>query len=600
MKPTMKSTEYDDISGKHLDDKVVLRILPYLKPHRLLFLFTLLLVFVSAGVSLFTPKLLGLMVDRALVPHNHILLIRLCALYGVLEVVRLVCIFTQSFHLQSTGQAVMLAIRQDLFAKLTHMPMIFFDHNPVGKLVTRVTNDTVNLSELFSANFVMLLSDILLIVGVIVAMLLLHVKMGLLVLSVFPLMIYAMTYFAQHLRIAFRNSREVLARLNSFFAERMSGMPIVQLMEREAHEKRRFSKISEEYRARQFEGVYLYSLFHPTITVLSGASIVMVILFAPRFIHLGEIGLGTLISFLAYSQVLYQPVRNITDRYNVFLQAMSSAERIFTLMDMEEEANLREPVPDNSLTLSGALEFRNVHFSYYSQQSKQRLPALKEVSFSVQPGEKVAVIGHTGAGKTTITSLLFRFYDVDQGQIFLDGKEIREIPKNLLRRKIGFVQQDVFLFSGSLRENLRLLNEDASDAEIMAACQITGFNKVMQRSNFNLDSLLDERGSNLSFGERQILAFTRVCLQKPDLLILDEATSSVDRASEQLIHHAADALTRNRTSLIIAHRMETVLSADRILVLEKGRLLEEGSHSQLLSKNGVYARFAHLQTESHP
>jgi ATP-binding cassette subfamily B multidrug efflux pump len=592
----IKKSEHqiDDISGKLLDDWVFFRLAPYLRPHFIGLALCSLLVLASAGVALYTPKLLGQIVDRALVPKNSDLLLQLGLLYGALELIRLTAIFFQSYGLQRIGQRVMHSIRGELFARITRMPTAFFDKYPVGKLVTRVTNDTVNLSELFSSGFVMLMSDLLLIIGVIVAMIVLHWKLGLIAISVFPIMVLFMIFFSGRLREAFRRSRELLSRVNAFFAERMGGMPVVQLMEREKYERERYRALSTEYRDRQFDGVYLYSLFHPAITVLSGASVALVILFGPYFIGQEEIALGTFVSFLAYVQVLYQPVRNITDRYNVFLAAMSSAERIFTLIDMPEEAGLREKGSEGKLP--GEISFENVSFSYEQQSTNGSVvQALNEVSFKVSEGETVAIVGHTGAGKTTITSLLFRFYEIQTGRILLGGRDIKSFPKALLRSRIGFVQQEVFLFSGSLRENLSLLRSDASDQEILAACEKTGFSHVLKKLPEGLNTELDERGSNLSLGERQILVFTRVFLQRPDILVLDEATSSVDSEAEQRIQLATKELVRGRTSLVIAHRLETVMKADRILVFEKGKLVESGSHSELLEKKGLYAHFVNLQ-----
>lgn len=594
MKLRDKEEQFDEISGKKFQERVFLRMLPYLSPHVPAITISVLLVFLSASIALYTPKLLGRMVDEALLPKDYQKLYLFCFLYAGLEIFRLLSMLTQSYYLQKVGQRVMHAIRSDLFEKLIRMPVPFFDHNPVGRLVTRVTNDVTNLAELFSAGFVMLISDIILIVGVIASVLALHWKLGLIGLSVFPLMMIAMWLFSGKLRRAFRGSRKILAQLNAFFAERVAGMPIVQLMGRERHEKDSYQILSTEYRERQFDGVYLYSLFHPIITVLSASSAVLVILFGPRYIAAGEIPLGTFVAFLAYMQVLYQPVRNITDKYNIFLAAMSSAERIYTLLDMKEEEGLREVTPStrSRTTIQGGLEFKNVSFYYERFEEKagekRASQALKDVSFKIRPGETVAIVGHTGAGKSTLTSLLFRFYDPQEGSITLDGKDLRNYPKRELRERIGFVQQDVFLFSGTIRENLTLLRRDISEQEIAHAIQLSGFDKVMEKLPRGLDTLLDERGANLSLGERQILAFTRVFLQKPDLLVLDEATSSVDRESEIRIHAATKKLIAGRTSLIIAHRLSTIQDADRIFVFERGALKESGSHQELLARNETY------------
>jgi ATP-binding cassette, subfamily B, multidrug efflux pump len=587
----------DEMNGKPFDPKVANRLLPYLRSNLIRLSISLILVFVSAGVSLYTPQLLGKLVDKALIPKDLSLLYQFTILYFGLEVFRLAAVYIQSYQLQKIGQSVMQSIRTDLFGRIMRMPISFFDQNPSGKLVTRVTNDTMNLSELFSSGFVMLLSDVILIVGVIGAMLALHLKLGLLVISVFPLMVMAMFYFSGKLRFAFRSTREVLAKLNGFFAEQVSGMPVVQLMEREKYERKNFENISIDYRERQFQGVYLYSLFHPTITILGGASVAIALWFGPAYVGNSEIPVGTFVTFLAYAQVLYQPVRNITDRYNIFLAAMSSAERIFSLLDMPEEPGLRESAREVSVNREGlgSLKFEKVTFHYPVKDEPKRQPALQEMSFEIKEGETVALVGHTGAGKTTITALLFRFYDPSSGRIELNGKDLRSFSKRELRERIGFVQQEVFLFSGSLRENLSLLREGVSDEEILKACNSTGFSKILAKLPSGLDTVLDERGTNFSLGERQILAFTRVYIQRPDLLVLDEATSSVDRESEILLQRATEELMKNRTCLVIAHRLETVRHADRIFVLEKGKLIESGNHETLLKLDGVYANFVDLQ-----
>lgn len=593
-----KQEMFDDLNGKPFDPKVAHRLLPYLRSNLIRLGFSLILVFVSAGIALYTPRLLGKIVDKALLPRDMSLLYELTLVYFGLEVLRLISVFVQSYQLQRIGQMVMQSIRKDLFARIMRMPIPFFDQNPSGKLVTRVTNDTMNLSELFSSGFVMLLSDIILIVGVIGAMLALHFKLGLLVVSVFPLMVFAMFYFSGKLRVAFRSSREVLAKLNGFFAEQMSGMPVVQLMEREKFERENYERISLDYREKQFKGVYLYSLFHPTITILGGISVAIAMWFGPAYVGQNEIALGTFVTFLAYAQVLYQPVRNITDRYNIFLAAMSSAERIFSLMDMAEEPGLRESESVSRRESLGTLRFRDVTFTYPVSEEPQRLPALQSFSFELKEGETVALVGHTGAGKTTITSLLFRFYDPNSGAIELNGMDLKNYSKKELRERIGFVQQEVFLFSGSLRENLSLLRRGVSDEEILEACEKTGFSRILAKLPHGLDTILEERGSNFSLGERQILAFTRVYLQRPDLLVLDEATSSVDRESEILLQKATQELMKNRSCLVIAHRLETVRHADKILVLERGQLMESGSHEELLKRGGIYAHFVDLQGSS--
>jgi ATP-binding cassette, subfamily B, multidrug efflux pump len=596
----------DEISGQRFEDKVLRQLWPLLKPHKSRVLVAMVLVFISAGVALAGPKILGWIVDKALLPKDFKILYQLMGLYAFLELARLCAIWGQSVILQRVGQEVMQTIRGRLFGHLVRMPVPFFDRNPTGRLVTRVTNDTVNLSELFSSSFVMLLSDLLLIIGVMGAMLWINPKLGFVALSVFPLMIFAMVFFGSRLQEAFRVSREVLARLNGFFAERMSGMPVVQLMERERLEQERFRALSQEYRERQFAGVYLYSLFHPTITVLGGASVALILWYGPQEFAKGAIPVGTFITFLAYAQLLYQPVRNITDRYNVFLAAMSSAERIFTLLRMEPEGelatsadgsgwerNTKESFREGGLV---GLEFRNVSFRYPGENEASRPLALAGLSLKLEAGQNLAVVGRTGAGKTTLSALLLRFYEPNEGEILLGGRPLHKISKAELRSRVGFVQQEVFLFSGTIKENLVLFRPNATEQELSRAIERTGFSLVLGRMKRGLETRLDERGANLSLGERQILAFARVYLQQPDLLVLDEATSSVDPGAEHILQMAQEELMENRTSVVIAHRLDTIRKAQRILVLEKGHKLEWGTHEELMALGGRYAQYLKLQS----
>lgn len=593
--PQYKDSNIDDISGFQFDNYVFLRLSPYLKPHRSILFLSFFFICGSTAIALFGPQLLGYIIDQALIPRDAAKLLVFSLLYIALELIRLLIVYAQSVTLQRIGQRVMSAVRSDLFNHLLRMHTSFFDRNPVGKLVTRVTNDTVNLSELFSANFVMLISDIFLIIGVITAMIGIHLKLGLITISVFPVMIFAMSYFAHRLRYSFRLSRGVLSRLNSFFAECVSGMPIVQLMQREEHERKSYQNLSEEYFDRQTESVYLYSLFHPTITVLAAVSVVLVLYFGPKYYYLREIPLGTFVSYLAYVQILYQPVRNITDRYNVFLAAMSSAERIFSLLDMKLEDGIEPQVGAAPGKFRGDLRFQSVDFSYPVKSGRTDAETIRDLSFHVSAGETLAIVGPTGAGKSTIISLLFRLYEPASGKIWLDDQELSKVAKELLRSKIGYVQQDVFLFSGTVRENLTLFSGSKPDSEIFEACRISGFDRVLQRMPNGLESLLEERGSNLSLGERQTLAIARVVIQNPELLILDEATSSVDPNLERKIQEATQLLTQNKTCIIIAHRLETIRKANKVLVLNRGRVIEFGSPEKLLEQPGMFRKFVEMQ-----
>lgn len=579
--------------------RVVRELWPYIRPHKWrIFLVALLMVY-TVGVALYVPLLLGKIVDTALIPRDRELLLRLGALFVALELGWMAAKICESYVLQKIGQSAMQQLRLDLFGRLIRMPVAFYSRHPTGKLVTRIVNDTANLMEIFGSGFVTLFADILVVLGVLVAMILLDWKLGLIAIAVFPIMVYAMNYFSRRLRLAYRRARLSLSSLNAFFAERVTGMPIVQLMRMEEHERSRFNELSRDYFQKQMGSVRVFAFFHPTITVLTAASITLVLYFGGIFVASGALPIGVFVSFLAYIQILFQPVRALTEKYNIYQNAMSSAEQIFSLLALEEEAGLRTGAGART-RLRGEIEFANVWFSYDDSHGlplSARNWALRDANFRIVPQEKIAVVGHTGAGKSTLLNLLFRFHDPQRGAILVDGREISSYPKQFLRRRFGFVQQDVFIFAGTIRENLCLLGENVSETRLLEACRATGMDRIVAALPAGYDTRLDERGSNLSLGERQVLAITRVLLQEPDVLVLDEATSHVDTESERILQRAMDEVTKNRTSLVIAHRLSTIRNADRIFVFEKGEIVECGSHAALVAKRGAYYQFTASQDQ---
>ena len=590
-----KKREIDEITGKAIEAKVFRRLLPYLRPH-LLGVFTAIgVLLITVGIALYTPRLLGQIVDEALVPRNRELLIRLAMIFVGLELLWTAAKVFEGYLLQSIGQDVMQKLRMDLFGRLMRMPMRFYDRNPTGRLVTRVSNDTANLMEIFGAGFVTLIADILVVTGVLVAMLFLDWRLGLVAVSMFPVMALAMNHFSKRLRVSYREARSSLSFMNSFFAERMGGMPTVQLMNMEAHERKRFDALSEDYFVKQMGSVNVFAFFHPSITMLTALSIALTLYFGGGYVIDKSVPIGVFVSFLAYVQVLFQPVRGLTEKYNIYQNAMSSAERIFGALDLQEEDGLREisTASGKAPRLSGAIHFDHVWFSY----AESSVPwALRDANFKISPQERIAVVGHSGAGKSTLLSLLFRFYQPQKGTILLDEKPIESYGKHFLRRRLGFVQQDVFIFAGTIRENLALLGENISEERMIAACKSTGMDRIVARLDAGFETKLDERGSNLSLGERQVLAITRVLLQDPDILILDEATSHVDNATERMLQRAIGEVTKNRTSILIAHRLSTIRDANRIFVFENGALVESGTHESLLAQNGAYRAFSSSQS----
>lgn len=594
MSSLLQNSDEDEITGGRLETRSASRLFVYLRPFKLRASFAVGLLLCSVGVAIYAPRLLGRIVEDALVAKNQALLWQLIGIYLGLEIFSLVAKFCSSTMLQGLGQDVLHQLRQNLFSRLIRMPVPFYDRNPTGRIVTRITNDTNNLMEVFGPGFVNLLADIVLITGTFAAMFWMNWQLGLIAVCLFPVMGGAMTYFAGRLRTAYREARYSLSSLNAFFAERVTGMPTVQLLGMENKERENFERLSRDYYHRQMASVHVFAFFHPTITVLSAASIAGVLYFGGNFARAGTVAIGEFVSFLAYVQLMFQPVRGLTEKYNIYQNAMSSAERIFSLLAAEEEANLREQ-PSTKISLNGKIDFQDVWFSYSEKESETTKWALAGATFTIEPGQRTAVVGHTGAGKSTLLALLFRFYEFQRGHILLDGKELSSIPKSLLRRRVGFVQQEVIIFAGTVRENLALLGHNLSDQEILAAAESTGFDAILRRMPQGLDSVLDERGSNLSQGERQVLAFTRVILQNPDILVLDEATAQIDSKSEQDIQRAMAKATEGRSSIIIAHRLSTIQSADQILVFDHGRVIERGTHAELLASRGAYFAFSQSQ-----
>lgn len=566
----------------------------YAKRRKYTLTLALALSFATTGIVLYLPRIIKTIVDDALIKNNNDLLWQLTTLYLGLEVIRMIGQFAHTYLFQIVGQNVLQDIRTDLYQHIIRMPIAFFNRNPTGKLVTRLTNDTANLADLFSYEFLRIITDALIVVGVLGAMLWLNLELGLILLAVFPLIILIIRFFSTKLRTTFRASREKLSELNAFFAERISGMPTIQMMGRESYESKRFDYLSHQYFAKQSASVRIFAFMMPSITLLSAISIALVIYYGGIITVRQEIALGTLVAFFYYVQLMYTPVRSMTEKFQMFQKCMASADKIFALLEENQETNLSRHEP-KSEPIQGSIEFQNVSFTYENVSNPKKW-ALKDTSFSIKAGETIALVGHTGAGKTTLASLIFRFYDNQIGTILIDGKNIRSFDKRNLRKNLGYVQQDVFIFSGSLLDNIRLLKPEASDSQVANAIQRTGLDRIVNRLPDGLHTNLDERGANLSQGERQVLAFTRVLLQEPKILILDEATASMDADSEYKIQQATKEAVRDRTAIIIAHRLSTIREADRIFCFSHGELIEHGAHEELMQAEGMYHQFVSLQS----
>jgi ATP-binding cassette subfamily B multidrug efflux pump len=581
----------DSVADRPPDLAIVRRLMAYLRPRRALFVTCVGMIAFSAGTVTAGPWLLGRAVDAGLVAKDPDALLLFALLMLAVQAVRTVSAAGEGYLFTRLGQGVLHDLRTDLFRRVQSLPVAFFDHNPVGRLVTRLTNDVASLGELFSPAVVGVVVNLVVILAVSITLFVLDPVLAVLGFILFPVLAGVTIFFGRRIRFVFRDVKARLARINAGLAELIPGMRVVQLFGRQEAEKGSFTTLNEEYRDAQIRGVRYNALLQPVVQICAGGTVAAILLVGGWRVHGGVITVGTLVAFITYTQHLFNPVRGIIEKYNVFQTAMASAERIFRLFDETPEIGWRpsdrpEELPER---LAGHIELHGVHHTYDGG-----VHALRGLDLTISPGEVVALVGPTGAGKSTVASLLQRFFEPTAGQIRIDGRPLADYPKEYLRRRIGLIGQDVFLFDATLRENLCLFQE-IDEVRVADVLRQVGLGEAVGRLPAGLAARVGERGSRLSLGERQLVAFARFLLYDPDLLVLDEATASIDRNSERLIQHALDVAARGRTVLIIAHRLQTVLHADRVVVLEAGRKVEEGAPATLLAADGDFARIYRLQ-----
>lgn len=505
--------------------------------------------------------------------------------------------FVNAYLTQWIGQQAIFDLRTKLYRHIQRQSLRFFDTRPIGQLITRVTSDVESLSQVLSAGVVTILGDLFKLIFIAWFMFSLDWRLALVTIAVMPIMIYATFWFKRKVRDAYRDTRKQVARLNSFMQEHVSGMRIVQLFGREEEEMNRFDDINNDHRQAHIRTIFYFALFWPMVDLVASAALGLVIWYGGLSAMTGGVTIGVLIAFIQYARRFFEPIRNLSDQFNLLQSAMAGAERIFGLLDTDESI----PAPDEVTAwekVDGRIEFRNVWFSYDPTAKPDDLEAdwvLQDVSFVVNPGESLAIVGATGAGKTTIINLLLRFYEIQKGEIVVDGVNIRKLDLDNLRDHIGLVLQDVFLFSGSVRENVILRNEDLGDERIRAAAEAIGASGFIDKLSDGFDQEVKERGMSLSHGQRQLLSFLRALVYDPRILVLDEATSSVDTETEEIIQKALETLMKGRTSIAIAHRLSTVQHADQILVMHRGQVRERGSHQQLIAAEGLYRKLYELQ-----
>ena len=639
----MATIHEEEVLGKAYDSRLMKRLLQYLRPYRLQVVVALIAIILKAGADVVGPYLTKVAIDKYLASRteSHSLLDRflssqplvgiaqISAIYIGLLLVSFLFEFAQTYIMQWTGQKVMFDLRAQIFRHLQRLHIAFFDRNPVGRLVTRVTSDVDALNEMFTAGVVSIFEDIFVLAGIIAIMLNMSWRLALITFAVLPIIFFATSLFRKAVRESYRRIRIAIARINAYLQEHVTGIVVLQLFNREKRSYQHFEKINRTHMDAYKDAILAHAIYYPVVEVLSATAIACVVWFGGNQVIRNAVTLGVLVAFMQYAQRFFRPIQDLSEKYNILQSAMASSERIFKLLDTPAEiVSPATPLVPEGL---GRIEFDHVWFAYRTmaqaaeeaarrgEKLEKLKPAatnvhaqteahsevhtddrefdwvLRDVSFTIDPGETVAFVGHTGAGKTTIISLLLRFYDVQKGAIRIDGVDIRDMDLALLRRRYGVVLQDPFLFSGTVADNIRLGSHWIADSSIEDAAEQVNVADFIRSLPGGFGEEVKERGSTLSTGQKQLISFARALAHDPKILILDEATSSVDTETEFRVRDALSRMVEGRTSIVIAHRLSTVQRANKIIVMHKGKVREIGSHQQLLANRGIYWKLYQLQ-----
>jgi ATP-binding cassette subfamily B protein len=623
------ANQEEEVLGKAYDARLMGRLLTYLRPYTWQVVVALSAIILKAVLDVLGPFLTKTAIDKYLshVSNSQSVLDRwlsseplrgiaqLAALYVGTLVFSFFCDFLQTYYMQWTGQMVMFDLRSQIFRHLQRMHIGFYDRNPVGRLVTRVTSDVDALNEMFTAGVVSIFEDVFVLLGIIVIMMRMNWKLALITFAVLPVIFWATMIFRVKVRDSYRRIRVAIARINSYLQEAVSGMLVLQLFNREKRAFRQFSAINASHMEAFKDAIMAYAVYYPVVEILSAIAVAAIIWVGGGQVIRSAATIGVLVAFTQYAQRFFRPIQDLSDKYNILQSAMASAERVFKLLDTP--VDITSPAVTRKPEGPGRIEFDHVWFSYgvrgtsadtlhrkaetdsssgdSSSGAAEMDWVLRDVSFTIDPGETIAVVGHTGAGKTTLISLLLRFYDVQKGAIRIDGVDIKDMDLNDLRRRFGVVLQDPFLFSGTVAGNIRLGSEWIADQDVEKAAEEVNLADFIRSLPGGYDEEVRERGSTLSTGQKQLISFARALAHNPQILILDEATSSVDTETEFRVRDALSRMVEGRTSLVIAHRLSTVQRADKIIVMHKGKVREMGTHQQLLAQRGVYYKLYQLQ-----
>jgi ATP-binding cassette subfamily B protein len=581
--------------GKAYDGVLMRRLLRYLKPYAWYVVAGIVLSILVSAMEAIRPYFVKIAVDENIAQKDAHGLLRTILLFAAVMLGRGVIQYANGYLTQWIGQRTIFDLRMEVFEHLQRLGLRFFDRNPIGRLITRVTNDIEVLNEMFSSGVVMVFSDIFTIIGILYFMFAMNWELALVSLSVLPLLFYGTFLFRKKAREAYREVRIFIARINAFMQEHITGMMVDQVFNREPKAYAQFRAINADHRDANIKSIFYYALFYPGVDLIGAIAVGLIIWYAGANALDGTMTVGTVIAFLQFNEMFWRPIRDLSEKYNIMQTAMASSERVFRLLD--DQTMILDRADAVALpSVRGDITFKNVWFSYTPTPAGEEPEwVLRDLSFSIRAGETVAIVGHTGAGKTSIISLLARFYDIQKGEILVDGVDIRTVKQADLRRHMAVVLQDVFLFSGDVATNIGLGNDAIPEDRIRASARVVGAHRFIEQLPGTYNGEVKERGATLSVGQKQLISFARALAVHPRILVLDEATSSVDTETEILIQQAIRKLLQGRTSIVIAHRLSTIQSADKIIVMHKGELREVGTHQELLALGGLYYRLYQLQ-----